>query len=484
MSLQYVSTRSATRLGSFQEVLLEGLAPDGGLAVPEAIPRWTSEEISRLSGLAYPALAARVLYAFADDFSPETLERLARGAYTEAKFGSSAIAPVTPLGEEAGSHLAVLELSNGPTLAFKDMAMQMLGQLFEHVLTAEGKTLNILGATSGDTGSAAEYAMRDKKSVAVFMLSPQGRMSAFQRAQMYSLQEPNIHNLTVPGAFDDCQDMVKAVSADLDFKARLRIGTVNSINWARISSQVVYYFAGYFQAVRAYGLRFGDPVDFSVPSGNFGNVLSGHVARSMGLPIGQLIVATNENNVLDEFFKTGRYRPRGTAETYLTSSPSMDISKASNFERYVYDLVGRDPQRLAALWRCLAEDGEFVLTDAERGPAVAATGLVSGSSRHANRLETIRDVAHRYGRVIDPHTADGVYVARQYLRAGVPMLCLETALPAKFEETIVEALGRPAPRPAGLAALEALPQRVKAISQDVPALKALIEKEALRAVAA
>ena len=484
MSLQYVSTRSATRLGSFQEVLLEGLAPDGGLAVPEAIPRWTSEEISRLSGLAYPALAARVLYAFADDFSPETLERLARGAYTEAKFGSSAIAPVTPLGEEAGSHLAVLELSNGPTLAFKDMAMQMLGQLFEHVLTAEGKTLNILGATSGDTGSAAEYAMRDKKSVAVFMLSPQGRMSAFQRAQMYSLQEPNIHNLTVPGAFDDCQDMVKAVSADLDFKARLRIGTVNSINWARISSQVVYYFAGYFQAVRAYGLRFGDPVDVSVPSGNFGNVLSGHVARSMGLPIGQLIVATNENNVLDEFFKTGRYRPRGTAETYLTSSPSMDISKASNFERYVFDLVGRDPQRLAALWRCLAEDGEFVLTDAERGPAVAATGLVSGSSRHANRLETIRDVAHRYGRVIDPHTADGVYVARQYLRAGVPMLCLETALPAKFEETIVEALGRPAPRPAGLAALEALPQRVKAISQDVPALKALIEKEALRAVAA
>ena len=483
MSLQYVSTRSATRLGGFQEVLLEGLAPDGGLAVPEAIPRWSSQAIGSLSGLAYADLAAKVMHAFADDFPPDVLLRLARGAYTEAKFGSLAIAPVTPLGEESGSPLAVLELSNGPTLAFKDMAMQMLGQLFEHVLTTQGKTLNILGATSGDTGSAAEYAMRDKKAVAVFMLSPQGRMSAFQRAQMYSLQEPNIHNLTVPGTFDDCQDMVKAVSADLDFKSRMRIGTVNSINWARITAQVVYYFAGYFQAVRTYGLRFGDPVDFSVPSGNFGNVLSGHVARSMGLPIGQLIVATNENNVLDEFFKTGRYRPRGTVETHLTSSPSMDISKASNFERYVYDLVGRDPQRLAALWRSLSAQGEFVLPEVERRAAVAATGMVSGCSRHANRLDTIRDVAQRYGRVIDPHTADGVYVARQYLRAGVPMLCLETALPTKFEETILEALGRPAPRPAGLAALEALPQRVQAISQDVAVLKALIEKEALRAVA-
>jgi len=484
MSLQYVSTRSATCIGGFQEVLLEGLAPDGGLAVPEAIPQWSAEKIRGLSELAYPDLAARVVHVFADDFSSDTLLRLARGAYTEAKFGSAAIAPVTPLGEESGSALALLELSNGPTLAFKDMAMQMLGQLFEHVLTAQGKTLNILGATSGDTGSAAEYAMRDKKAVAVFMLSPQGRMSAFQRAQMYSLQEPNIHNLTVPGAFDDCQDMVKAVSADLDFKSRLRIGTVNSINWARITAQVVYYFAGYFQAVRAFGLRYGDPVDFSVPSGNFGNVLSGHVARSMGLPIGQLIVATNENNVLDEFFKSGRYRPRGTAETYLTSSPSMDISKASNFERYVYDLVGRDPQRLSALWRTLAEQGEFVLPEAERRAAVSATGMVSGCSRHANRLDTIRDVAHRYGRVIDPHTADGVYVARQYLRKGVPMLCLETALPAKFEETILEALDRPAPRPPGLAALETLPQRVQAISQDVAALKSLIEKEALRAVAA
>jgi threonine synthase len=204
----------------------------------------------------------------------------------------------------------------------------------------------------------------------------------------------------------------------------------------------------------------------------------------MGLPIGQLVVATNENNVLDEFFKTGRYRPRGTSETYLTSSPSMDISKASNFERYIYDLVGRDPQRLAVLWRSLSEDGEFVLTEAEQGPAVTATGLVSGTSRHVNRLDTIRDVSGRYGRVIDPHTADGVYVARQYLRAGVPMLCLETALPAKFEETILEALGRPAPRPPGLEALESLPQRVQAISQDVAALKALIEEEALRAVAA
>lgn len=466
-------------MGSFQEILLEGLAQDGGLAMPAALPAIDRETLSRLADLPYPALAAEIIGRFADDIDASVIAQLTLRAYTQEKFGSAEIAPLTPLGVENGAPISILELSNGPTLAFKDMAMQMLGELFQYVLTQRGETLNILGATSGDTGSAAEYAMRDKQAVSVFMLSPQGRMSAFQRAQMYSLQEPNIHNLAVAGVFDDCQDMVKAVSADLAFKSHWRIGTVNSINWARIMSQVVYYFKGYFAAVKTYGLSLGDPVSFSVPSGNFGNVFSGYMAKSMGLPIHRLVVATNENDVLDEFFRTGLYRVRGSKETFQTSSPSMDISKASNFERFVYLMLDADGDACAALWKQLAQTGQFALAG-EAWSRVVASGLVSGKSTHQNRLEIIRDIDARYGRVIDPHTADGVFVGRQYLEAGVPMVCLETALPAKFAETIEEALDREAPRPDGLADLESLPQRVKNMDQDVEALKRFIEAHALR----
>lgn len=481
MTMQYVSTRSPSAMGSFTDILLEGLAQDGGLAVPVAIPRWSSEAIQSLSDLSYPELAARVVHAFADDLSFETLRELCLKAYTKEKFGHPSIAPLTVLQEAAHSRLALLELSNGPTMAFKDMAMQLLGQLFEYQLKQLGQTLNILGATSGDTGSSAEYAMRDKKGISVFMLSPEGRMSQFQKAQMYSLQEPHIHNLTVKGSFDDCQDMVKAVSADLTFKSDVRIGTVNSINWARITAQVVYYFTGYFQAVNAFGLRYGDLVDFCVPSGNFGNVLSGHVAKSMGLPVGQLVVATNENNVLDEFFRTGRYRPRKSAETFVTSSPSMDISKASNFERYVFDLVGRDHERLASLWSKLQSHGEFDLRGDSAWSGISRTGLVSGASHHAARLETIRKVQDRFNRMVDPHTADGLFVAQQFLRPPVPMVCLETALPVKFEQTILEALGTPVPKSAELQAMEQRPQRTVSMQQDVGALKAFIREHALMA---
>lgn len=485
MALRYVSTRrrdANAAMGSFQEILLEGLAPDGGLAMPEVLPQLSVAQLAELSTLPYPALAAALIGRFATDIQPDVLRRLCAQAYTKEKFGSSEIAPLLLLGQEAGAPLAILELSNGPTLAFKDMAMQLLGQLFEHVLTARGQTLNILGATSGDTGSAAEYAMRDKRAISVFMLSPQGRMSAFQRAQMYSLQEPHIHNLAVTGVFDDCQDMVKAVSSDLEFKARWRIGAVNSINWARIMAQVVYYFKGYFATIAACQRRLGDPVSFSVPSGNFGNVFSGFVAKSMGLPIRHLVVATNENDVLDEFFRTGVYRVRSAKETLQTSSPSMDISKASNFERFIFQMTGGDGATTAKLWQSLAQTGQFDLRvlQPQAWARVQESGLVSGRSTHANRLETIRDVDQRYRRVIDTHTADGVFIGRRYLEPGVPMVCLETAQPAKFEETILEALGRPAPRPPGLEQLESLPQRVAHISQDVEALKRFIEQHALR----
>lgn len=483
MSLQYVSTRSTdpqSSLGSFKDILLEGLAPDGGLAMPRTTPKVSLAELEGFSDLSYAQLAAKIISRFADDIDPQVIERLCQGAYTEKKFGSADIAPLRRLGQEDGTLLGILELSNGPTLAFKDMAMQMLGQLFEHVLTERGEKLNILGATSGDTGSAAEYAMRDKTAVSVFMLSPQGRMSAFQRAQMYSLQEPNIHNLAVTGVFDDCQDMVKEVSADLAFKNRWHIGTVNSINWARIMAQIVYYFKGYLAAIRLASLKIGDPVSFSVPSGNFGNVFSGFMAKDMGLPIARLVVATNENDVLDEFFRTGLYRVRAAKETYQTSSPSMDISKASNFERYIYRMLGSDGAACARLWSELAAKGQFNLAQSPAWDAVKKTQMHSGKSTHANRLESIRDIYQRYGRMIDPHTADGIYVGRRYLEKNIPMVCLETALPAKFGETIIEALGISAPVPRGLESLESLPQRVQNITNDVALLKKIITDRALQ----
>jgi threonine synthase len=468
--VKYVSTRGGAPAARFSDILLEGLAADGGLYVPQAAPRIGAAELERLRGLAYPELAFEILARFVDDIPAEELRRLAARAYTREAFGSAEIVPLKTL--EPGLH--ILGLSNGPTLAFKDLAMQLLGPLFEYVLGERNETLNILGATSGDTGSAAEHAMRGKRGIRVFMLSPHGRMSGFQRAQMYSLQDANIFNLAVKGVFDDCQDIVKAVNADAAFKTKYRIGAVNSINWGRIAAQVVYYFWGYFRATRT-DREF---VSFAVPSGNFGNIYAGHLAREMGLPIRRLVLATNENDVLDEFFRTGRYRVRKAAEVVATSSPSMDISKASNFERYVFDLTGRDGAAVRELWRQLERDGEFDLAESPCFRQVAETGFVSGRSSHADRLATIRRVQERYGVTIDPHTADGVKVGLEHREAGVPLLCLETALPAKFAETIREALGRDPERPSGFANIESLPQRCEVIDADAEAVKRYIAAHA------
>jgi threonine synthase len=461
--MKYLSTRGDATPRGFAEILLEGLAPDGGLYLPAHYPKVDAATLARWRGLSYAELAFEILSLYIDDIPAGDLRTLAARTYTKEVFGTPEIVPLKAL--EPGLFLEAL--SNGPTLAFKDMAMQLLGALFEYELARRGRTLNILGATSGDTGSAAEYAMRGKHGVKVFMLSPNGRMSPFQQAQMFSLQDPNIHNLAIEGVFDDCQDIVKAVSNDLDFKRRWRIGTVNSINWARLLAQVVYYFAGYFQATKTDA----EQVSFAVPSGNFGNICAGHVARMMGLPIKRLVLATNENDVLDEFFRTGSYRVRTSAETHETSSPSMDISKASNFERFVFDLLGRDAPRTRALFGdALARDGSFTLERAEFD-RIAGFGFVSGRSTHADRLATIRDTARRCGVVIDTHTADGLKVAREHRDPGVPMIVLETALPAKFSETIVEALGEEPPRPAALRGIEELPRRFRVMPADVQAVK-------------
>ena len=476
--MRYISTRGQSAPQSFCDILLGGLAPDGGLYLPESYPQISRADLDAWRTLSYAELAFAILSKFIDDIPAADLKAICDKTYTAEVYGyvrdDAKAVDITPVHWLEPGKLGLLELSNGPTLAFKDMAMQLLGNLFEYVLDKRGEAINILGATSGDTGSAAEYAMRGKQGVRVFMLSPHGRMSPFQQAQMFSLPDANIHNITIEGVFDDAQDIVKAVSNDLAFKRQYRIGTVNSINWARLLAQVVYYFAGYFQATKSND----EQVSFTVPSGNFGNVCAGHVARMMGLPVKHLVGATNENNVLEEFFRTGSYRVRGSAETYETSSPSMDISKASNFERFVFDLLGRDGARTQVLFgAALAREGAFTLS-ADEFARIASYGFQSGRSTHADRLATIRATYEGQGVLIDTHTADGVKVARELREPGVPMIVLETALPAKFEATIAEALGPDvhAPRPAALADLESRPKRFQVMPADTARIQQYIRE--------
>ena len=475
--MNYLSTRGHAPTLRFSDILLGGLASDGGLYVPESYPRFSPAELAAMRGMNYRELAFEVLSRLIDDIPQDDLRALIDKTYTADVYryvtDKENAADITPLKTlEPGLH--ILALSNGPTLAFKDMAMQLLGNLFEYALAhsasgrAAGGELNILGATSGDTGSAAEYAMRGKKGVRVFMLSPEHGMTRFQQAQMYALQDANIHNLVIRGVFDQCQDIVKAVSNDLDFKAKHHIGAVNSINWARVAAQSVYYFKAYFAATTSDDQK----VSFSVPSGNFGNVCAGHIARQMGLPVDKLIVATNENDVLDEFFRTGVYRPR--PETKHTSSPSMDISKASNFERFIFDLSGRDAAKIRSLWAAVESGGSFDLNADGLFARVADFGMVSGSSNHANRLDTIRTVYEVYGTMIDPHTADGLKVGLEHREPGVPLVCMETAQPAKFEDAIREALGIDPVRPAELAGLEAQTQKRHVMDVSTEAVKRYI----------
>jgi threonine synthase len=468
--MRYISTRGGMEPLPFTRILLGGLAPDGGLVVPEQVPQVDDATLQRWRGLSYAELAFSILSLYCDDIPPQDLRAMAERTYTADLFGSADITPLTLLDDGPNGKLFLEHLSNGPTLAFKDLAMQLLGQLFEYVLLKEDRWLNILGATSGDTGSAAEYAMRGKRNMRVFMLSPDGRMSRFQRAQMYSLVDENIFNIAIDGVFDDCQDLVKAVSEDLAFKQQHAIGTVNSINWARVVAQVVYYFKGYFAATSSNDQK----VSFAVPTGNFGNVLAAHIARMMGLPIARLVVATNENDVLDEFFKTGLYRVRSSAQTLETSSPSMDISKASNFERFIFDLLDRDGARVASLWQMVRLHGEFDLGGTREFHRAESWGFRSGSSSHAQRIATIRHWREKAGVLVDTHTADGLAIAQQHREAGVPMICMETAQPAKFAEAIREAIGEEPLPPPAYRALASLVQRYTLMPADLRMLKRFI----------
>ncbi len=457
--MRYTSTRgSASR--SFRKILLEGLAPDGGLYMPESYP---ALDIEALRGKGYADVAFAVLGQYADDIPPEDLKRIIGETYTAEIFGTEDITPLSWL--KPG--LALLQLSNGPTLAFKDIPLQLLGRLMSYALGKNGEELNILGATSGDTGSAAEYALAGRTGLRIFMLSPHGRMSRFQQRQMYTLDAPNVHNLVVNGTFDDCQAVVKQVNADVDFKKKYKLGAVNSINWARVAAQSVYYVYAYLKASK----HAGEEVSFCVPSGNFGNTLAAYVARRMGVPIRRIIIATNENDVLDQFLKTGVYRVRKGSEVKTTSSPSMDIASASNFERLIYDLAGRNPDTVRALWECLAREGQF---DVRELTGELTTYMTSGSATDAEVLATIRTVYEKYGTIIDPHTAVGVKVGLEQCEKDIPLIIAETAQPAKFADTIREAIGIEPPVPKGYEKLAELPERTTRIDPDPEAVKKYI----------
>ena len=471
--MDYISTRDPKRTpAKFSDILLGGLAPDGGLYLPVEYPQIDDATLTRwrrvLADDGYAALAAEVLQLFVDDIPTDDLKAICARAYTTPKFSDPDIVPVTEL--EDG--LWIGHLSMGPTAAFKDMAMQLLGELFEYELARRGETLNILGATSGDTGSSAEYAMRGRHGISVFMLTPAGRMTPFQQAQMFGLEDPNIHNIALDGVFDDCQDVVKAVSGDLEYKAANRIGAVNSINWARLMAQIVYYVSSWIRMTETNDQK----VSFSVPTGNFGDVCAGHIAKSMGVPIDRLIVATNENDVLDEFFRTGAYRVRSSEETQATSSPSMDISRASNFERFIFDLLGRDAERIAEKFGVKVKQGGFTLTGDPAFPEASAVhGFLSGRSTHADRVETIRDCWERLGVMVDPHTADGIHVARGLRdQVSTPIVCLETALPVKFADTIMEATGTEPDMPERFAGIMDAPRRVVDLPNDADVVKDFI----------
>jgi threonine synthase len=472
--MKYISTRGQSKPLSFSEILLGGLAPDGGLYLPESYPQFSAQDLNNMRSMSYAELAFHIISKFVDDIPQDDLKIIINKTYTKDvyAFARSQQKPedITPI-LKVKENLYILSLSNGPTLAFKDIAMQLLGNLFEYVLAKDNAEINILGATSGDTGSAAEYAMRGKKGINVFMLSPYQKMSRFQSAQMFSIQDPNIFNLSIKGVFDDCQDIVKAVSNDLDFKKDFKIGAVNSINWGRILAQIVYYFKGYLAVTKN-----NEEVSFTVPTGNFGNICAGHIARMMGLPIKRLVVATNEKNVLDEFFKTGMYKPRDSKNTFHTSSPSMDISKASNFERFIFDLIGRDSKKLNELWKLIDQGGNFDLNQGGIFEKIKDFGFTSSSSTHKERIHFIKEIYNQYKIIIDTHTADGFKAAYEHLDDNVPMIVLETALPIKFEDSILEAINQKPDRPESLMHLEDLPQRFEVLDNQVDQVKTFIRQ--------
>jgi threonine synthase len=438
----------------FQDAIMTGLAPDGGLLLPETLPD-VSGKLTSWAGLSYAELAFEVMRLFATDIPDEDLRILVNESY--ASFDHPEVAPTIVVGD-----VHILELFHGPTLAFKDVALQFLGNLFAYILERRGGQLNILGATSGDTGSAAIHGVRGKPNINIFIMHPAGRTSPLQEKQMTSVLDDNVFNLAVDGTFDDCQHIMKTTFSDVPFKSAHSLGSVNSVNWARVLAQTVYYFYSAFRVMAGTG---ASSVQFSVPTGNFGDILAGYLAQRMGLPIRKLILATNENDILTRFFNSGVY---GMADVVSTISPSMDIQVASNFERYLYYKVGQSAPELTALMSGFSQSGELRVPLNDNG--VVDELFVAGRGDTAATLETIKRYRDEYGYVLDPHTAVGVLVAEKNLSSDAPTICLATAHPAKFTQAIVDAIGEEVHHPT-LDALADAETRCEVIANDVGAVK-------------
>jgi len=454
----------------FQDAVMTGLAPDGGLLLPESLPD-VGSKLEEWAELSYQELAFEIISLFATDIPPSDLAELVTDSY--ATFDAAEVVPMVEVGG-----FQILELFHGPTLAFKDVALQFLGNLFEYILEQRGGQLNILGATSGDTGSAAIHGVRGKPNINIFIMHPSGRTSPLQEKQMTSVLDDNVFNLAVDGTFDDCQNIMKTTFGDVDFKTAHSLGSVNSVNWARVLAQTIYYFYAAFRAMEKTG---AGTVRFSVPTGNFGDILAGYLAQRMGLPISKLILATNENDILSRFFNHGTY---GMADVVPTLSPSMDIQVASNFERYLYYKVGQDPEKLTALMDGFKENGSLSVPLNENGTVDDL--FAAGRGDTAETLATIKKYHDQYDYVLDPHTAVGVHVAEQYIRGracspstsrtarrAVPTLCLATAHPAKFTQAILDAIGEEVHHPT-LDALADTETRCDSIANDVDAVKAYL----------
>ncbi len=472
----YKSTRGDLEV-SFCDSVLWGLTPEGGLIVPKNFPRYSKERLNLMKNMNYNDLALNIMTDFIDDIPKSDLKVLIDKSYSKKLFGSGAITPVTKIGNDE----YILELYNGPTLAFKDVALQFLGNVFEYVLDKNKSTTNILTATSGDTGSAAIHGVKGKNRLRIFVLTPEGRMSKFQTAQMYSVIDKGVFNIAINGTFDDCQDMVKKVSEDVNFREKYHLGYMNSINWTRILAQIVYYAKGVFEVQKKNNLALDKEVDVAVPTGNFGDILAGYYAKKIGIPIGKLILSTNENNVLDIFFKKGIYKIRNKEDVIVTDSPSMDITSASNFERLIYDVVDQDPKIVKDLWAKIKSEKFFDISKTKYFDNVKKTGIVSGSSNKKQRFATIKNIYDKTGIIIDPHTANGVFCAQEYKRSKVPVLCLATASPVKFEESIVEALGKVnLNRPKEYKDIEKKKQKfIKMDRNDLNLLKDFVAKHAI-----
>ncbi|HEU0264798.1 MAG TPA: threonine synthase [Geobacterales bacterium] len=460
--MRYISTRGQIAPLSFKDAVMMGLANDGGLLLPESYPLLTAAELEKWRTLSYRELAFQVMAPFADDMPAADLKRLIDRSYD--RFDHPEITPVVEV-----DGLRILELFHGPTLAFKDVALQFLGNLFEYLLEERDQRMNIVGATSGDTGSAAIHGVRGKERISIFILHPHGRTSPIQALQMTTVTDANVHNLAIDGTFDDCQNIVKALFNDLSFKEQLGLGAVNSINWARVLAQVVYYFYAYFRVTT----QPGQEVLFSVPTGNFGDIFAGYVAKRMGLPIRTLILATNENNILSRFIQDGDY---SLTQVVPTLSPSMDIQLASNFERYLFHLFGNDPSRVRQAFADLGRTGRIVFSDAEM--AQVRREFSSSTVDRQKTIQTIADTFQQTGYILDPHTAVGVGAAQELTTNGSPMICLATAHPAKFPDAVREAIGQDPPQPASLKGIDKLPSRCQTMAADIDQIKAFITEYA------